>query len=83
LENIETKYAFPKKVGMLTDMRAFDDIPATLLKKQPLVVFYANDGSLMSCPGDAKPIDIAQQYKFTVFVYAQPISTKNTAKKKV
>jgi hypothetical protein len=71
--NIQKHYSFPIAPNLLTETRAFDEIPAELKRRQPLVVFYGNEGMMISCPGDAKPADIVRMYKVVVIVYAEPV----------
>jgi hypothetical protein len=72
-ENVEKRFSFPVSSTLLTESRAFDNISPILKSRQPLVAFYGNDAILLSCPGDAKPKEIAGMYKFVVIVYSEPL----------
>jgi hypothetical protein len=72
-QNVEKRFSFPVSSTLLTESRAFDNISPILKSRQPLVAFYGNDAILLSCPGDAKPKEIAGMYKFVVIVYSEPL----------
>ena len=70
---IAKRYSFPLTSGLLSQTRAFDNIPSALLQKQPLVVYYGDLDNMIECPGDAKPLDIIKMYKAVIIVYAEPL----------
>lgn len=76
-ETLQTKFPF-KTIGIgLTQARAFDSIPLTLSKRQPLFVFYGNKNAmLISCPGDAPVKDITKMYDLVLAIYAEPLKPK-------
>jgi hypothetical protein len=72
-EKIQKRYSFKISGIKLTQARAFDDIPKTLEKKEPLFVFYGNrDETLISCPGNASVKEISTLYDFVLVVFAEP-----------
>jgi hypothetical protein len=63
---------FSLKEFHITGSRAFDDVPASLSDKKRVLTFYANrDSSLISCPGDATPEEIASLYDLAIIVYVE------------
>lgn len=50
--------------------RAFTNIPTNVDKKTPVLAIYGNkDGTMIGCPGDAKPEDIVKLYDWVTIIY--------------
>lgn len=69
---IEREYKFTFKAEKLTQSRAFDYIPISLSKREPLLVYYGNKNtSLIACPGDAPVASIVNMYDRVIIFYAE------------
>ncbi len=74
---IEREYKFTFKAEKLTQSRAFDYIPNSLSKREPLLVYYGNKHtSLIACPGDAPVASIVNMYDHVIIFYAETLELR-------